>query len=339
MVELMELTKKQVKRVKAILPDIEGGIRVELPFEWSSAWAEAKRKESPSSIVSFLGCPLKWYIERYSPLPGSDDVSVFSLAGTIAHRILEVFYSEPPLRRTDRLLKEILAVTWDAIKEGNDEDGIIDLEIINGYTTVLEQGTYSSDRQESFLRSIVNKAVNNVFEFDEFPKEIEVIANEKWLRMVVNGVRINGKGDRIRRLPNGRYSIDDWKTGKVYNDDDDEITVLDTTFLPAGLYALMLLEMTKDELIPPDIESVSLLYLVHAKEFKVDITQEALATVYEVVDRTTKMMNQFVVDGALIATPTARKSDTMCKYCPIIDYCPAWTDNVGLEGVREAWGV
>ena len=335
----MELSKKQIKRIKAMLPDTNTGIKINLPIEWSTTWIERKRKESPSSIVTFLGCSLRWYIERYSPLPDSGDISAWSLGGTIAHRILEVYYSEPADKRSVRLLKDVIAVTWDAIEGGNDEDGIVNEEIINGYQKVLQQGTYSVNHQAAFIKELVTKSINNIFEFDAKPEEVDVISNETWLRTVSNGITINGKADRIVRLKNGKVSIDDWKTGNVYNDDNDEITVLDTTFLPAGMYAWMMLSMHKGDLIPPEIDSVALMYLAHLKTFRVIINEEVIATVDELINRVTKLMNKMVINGEVYATPSAKRSDTMCKYCPILDYCPAWTDNNGLEGVREAWGV
>lgn len=70
------------------------------PLTYRSDWYE-----SPSSINSFVACPLRWYLERYSNLPGGE-ASFPSVVGSLVHRILEVFYSEPQHLRTENLLRD-----------------------------------------------------------------------------------------------------------------------------------------------------------------------------------------------------------------------------------------
>ena len=342
----VELKRKDRDRVDDMIPglDMDGAVEVDLPFEWSTAFAEKVRKESPSSIVNFLSCPLKWYIERHAPIPGDDEVSVFAFAGTVAHRMLEVFYSEPAKFRTHKMLGEIRELVWDAIETANLDDGIVDREIVETYAKLMEQAPTNSRyptteaRQQRKLHELVDKAMDNLYDIED-PKGVELISNEGWLRMMSNGIRVNGRFDRAQQGPGGT-ELDDWKTGKAPDLDPDETPdILNPVFIPAGMYAAMYLQMNADELLPPKVDHVKLIYLAHRKVFTIPINDRRVAMIERLVDKVTSLMNRMAKEGTLIATPASRKDRGQCGYCPLVDICPAWTDNKDLEAAREKWGV
>ncbi len=189
------------------------GDEYELPKEWAECLSVNGRRESPSSIVSFLSCPMKWYLERYAPGPDEPDYpSIWSLIGTFVHRVLETYYNEPPHLRTPEHLESLFETAWRELVQGG-ETPLLDSEIHRGWNYLKESGDVRTPKQIGFFRSRAKTSALGVLAFDSDPAEIDVIATESWVSGEVGEqgagqIRINGKIDRLDRGPFGEDVVD-----------------------------------------------------------------------------------------------------------------------------------
>lgn len=209
------MTLTTLPSTSALDPEVEAalpqGKMYTMPEEWRLALAEIDvRKESPTSITTFLMCPLKWYLDRYSDLEDSGEVIMAGVVGTFVHRVLEVFYSEPAKLRTPELLDTTFKTAWDALKSHNEEDGVVSPDLI-AELRKLEVDADNPDALRGAFYNRAKKAIENALEFDLDPSKVQVVSNEMWVRAQVHDVQIRGKIDRVDRAPRGMEDIKDYK--------------------------------------------------------------------------------------------------------------------------------
>lgn len=315
-------------RVDKIIPR---GTEYELPEKWLTRFAELDiRKESPSSVVNFLTCPLKWFVERHSGMPQNDEINMAALVGTFVHRILEVFYSEPANLRDEDLLMETFELGWKELTEGDGSDGIMPPDVMKDFKKLQSQ-VFQKDAQRGRFYKLAADCLLATFDFDGDPAELEVLSNEMWVRGNRGVVRINGKIDRIIKAPGSFEIIQDYKTGKAPVVKDGIVDPLSLTFIPVGLYAWMrtraLEKNNKGNILPLQVKSVQLLYLAHLKRFTLKVTPELLHTMDILVEEVVKAMDEVADSGWIVAKPSDSKEDPPCRWCPIATVCPEWNDN------------
>lgn len=321
-------------RIEEMVPSTKG---YDLPPHWVSPEV---RKESPSSLVTFLSCPMKWYLQRHSPLPRESDVSKYSLIGDIVHRVAEVFYSEPAELRTEQLLRNIFDALWIALKQEDRDSGIVPDDMVDAFLKLQEdeerRAPGKSDSLRGFIFNRVAECINNITAFDGDPSALRVAAVEKWVRYTSNRVRFNGKIDRVQYGKGGDLVLVDYKTGRPPSGTDTaEVDVLDPRFIPLGMYALMTDTTNGAGPMEPRVRSVRLHYLQtdtsrdeegELHRLTLRVTDEVLSDVRDLVDAVTTSMNE-VLDTRNI--PTRRVSDNdpgPCKWCPFTAVCPAWNE-------------
>lgn len=314
-------------RVEALIPS---GAEYELPEKWLTRFADLQlRKESPSSVVNFLTCPLKWFVERHSGMPQSDEINPAALVGTFVHRILEVYYSEPASMRTEDLLMDTFELGWKELTEGDGSDGIIPPELMRDFQKMQSQ-VFQKDAQRGRFYKLAADCLLATFDFDGDPAELEVLSNEMWVRGKRGSVAINGKIDRIIKARGSFEIIQDYKTGKAPVVKDGIVDPLSLTFIPVGLYAWMrsraLEEKSKGNILPLQVKSVQLLYLAHLKRFTLKVTPELLHTMDVLVDEVVRAMDDVADSGWIVAKPSDSKDDPPCRWCPIVSVCPEWND-------------
>lgn len=313
-------------------------INVTLPSDLAEEFREAKLSESPSSIVSFRGCPMKWYLERYSGLPRSPSNYAASM-GSFIHRILESFYNELPQYRTEKILKK----TWvdafnQVVDEKPGENGLVDEGLLKDILSALNEAAKEKDfSEDSYFEKFEKESwefTKNIYNFDENPKTLDVVSNESWIHFYVNGIRILGRVDRTIRKADGSIHIQDYKTGKKPWDR----AIHDfsySTFTPCGIYSLASsmpekhkMEAVDDpEIDPSKVQGVDLLYLKENMEYSFEVNSEELQKVSNIVHETTESMKTHQETGVIPANKSAKPDWGDCRFCPLSGKCPAWTGN------------
>lgn len=337
------ISKKQIeKEIDAVLPSDKDGVVVELPQEWVDSFNSKSRSESPSSIVSFLQCPLRWFVDRHAPFERIKSPTRWTVLGTFVHRVLEVFYSEPANMRSQELLMETYEYALELLEKFDIEDGLIDKSLAEDYKITLDTDKYGKSSVQKYMRSRSREIVEGYLDnFEPDPEEIEVISNETWVRGEINGVKVQGKIDRVVPDDEDGEIIDDYKTGKTVGitPNFNGPRVFEKTLIPAGIYAWLRMEMTRNELLPSKVTSVRLLYIGASPEPEsVDIlvNDNTIERVRSLISAITLEMDAMVnQDKEILAIPAPTSGDRRgyCEYCPILKDCPAWTKSESLDDI------
>lgn len=311
------------------------GSMYQLPAAW---WESFKlieqRSESPSSFRSYKACPLRWWLERYSELPGSPS-GFPAVVGTFVHRVLEVFYAEPAHLRNRDLLLRVFRTAWDAIKQ-RAKTGIIDERLQEEYN-ILEETDPNPDGMRGRFYNRAQAAVLAIEDFDGDMSEVEVISNETWVNLKMNGIKINGRIDRVvKNETRGGEVIQDYKTGKT-PDPDEPIHVLSDSYLAMGMYAYMRIKGSNTGSMPL-VTRVDLLYLSRRAEYKIVINPRILAMTELMMEKITEGMNQVAETGEIMCSPGETTSDGACGWCPASGMCPVWTDGT-FSKIHEELGI
>lgn len=180
---------------------------------------------SPSSLKSFIKCPLKFYYEKVAGIrePGEvDELMKDNNVGSILHFVLEKYYSTP---------------------EKN-----IDTLINNGFREVLKR-SFSAKGYDVIVYGTVKKMAENVLEFDKKRKPFTVTGTEQKFEAVIDGIKIKGVIDRIDNDEDFTRVID-YKTSvpkKNYNFDNifdaDKIDTIDEEVMQVLTYCYCLSRM------------------------------------------------------------------------------------------------
>jgi len=335
--------------VDKVLPNKKSGTVVELPQEWVDSFNSAKtRSESPSSIVSYLQCPLRWFIDRHAPFERIKSPTRWTVLGTFVHRVLEVFYTEPPQNRTPELLSEIYEYAWELLESGDTTDGLIDPSLEEDYRITLRTDRFGAESVKKYMRTRSKEIVEGYLDwFEPDPENVEVVSNETWIRGEINGVRVQGKIDRVVLDENGNEIVEDYKTGKTVGvtEDFDGPRIFEKTLIPAGIYAWLRMEMTRKELLPSKVTSVRLLYIGAEPEpesVEVQINDNTIARIKTLIGRITSDMDDMVnKHKEILAIPaeTVGERRGYCEYCPVLKHCPAWTNSDSLDDIVKNYSV
>lgn len=367
------LGTKNQEIVDAVLPK---GQVIQMPDDLAENLAlRTPRRESPSSIRTYLGCPLRWYFSRYAPVEGEvEPPGYHGVIGSFVHRVLEVFFSEPKEERTEELLDRIFRSATDVIKQGNTKVGLIDPGLQSEFEYVIE--TAPKPREEGgwgfpgmttdrvigsfFKRS--SECIENAKDFYPDANEENVVSTENWGTLDIdnsNGqtTSIRMKIDKIVDDPRG-ISIVDYKTGKAPDEDNEDgmeclrdengepvlddlgnrILLLADSYIAMGIYALALYKGGVQGVPPEMPANVQLHYLKDNIKYSARVRPSHLKMVEDVVRRVTDDMLKVSETREIIATPYVNEDgepDGGCFFCPIKNVCPAMNNGDWSELRKE----
>ncbi len=239
---------------------------------------------SPSSASLFQECPRRWkhrYLDRLPDPPGEP-----ALAGTFAHRVLELLLQEPPERRTRERAKELARQVWPEI------DGHADYRALG-----LTEDQARAFRWRSWL------AIDGLWEIED-PSRVVVEATEQDLRVEIGGVPFRGIVDRLDVEPDGLV-IADYKSGRAPSDRFAEARLRQVL-----LYAAAVAEVTG---IRP--ARARLLYL-NQRIIEVAVTSENIAEVVQTLARTWERLRQACEAGEF-----ETRTGPLCAWCPFLAHC------------------
>ena len=300
------------------------GESVKIPEHWLTYYQTrvqrnrgGRKTESPSSLIKYVGCPLSWFAERHAPenQGGVFVPNTFSVLGTVAHRVLELFYKERPANRDEKTLEEINNDVWEALTTGDIKGGIIDANTLKDFQYAIEHpfGNFTKQGGRAFIKKRVDACIDNLFAFDDRPERTKVIAQEKWSRAEINGISFNGRVDLIVETPKGGNSVIDYKTGKSHLDEDASPSFDDLEFFKSGMYSVT----------EPGTEYIEQWYLMEELNVRLRATEERKGFVNAVIDEVTSQMNQIENTGELRINPAAHIALSRMRAPPGIMACPS----------------
>ena len=251
----------------------------------------------------FDQCPRRFEEEKikgmFSP-PGIE-----AMLGTFVHRILELLMQKPPEERTIDAAKECARLAWP------ETDGHGSFK--NFHLTEAEKRKFRWDGWNS---------IENYFEMEP-PAGVEVVATERNMKAVLNGVPLRGIIDRLDR-EDGRLVVSDYKNGKLPDpkyDRGEKETQL-------NLYAGMVEEVEGE--LP---STARLIFTAHSQIIPVEISKESVAKTMDKAKGTWDSVHSFFEatdydqpgQSAFPAKPTP-----LCGWCPAWEKCPEGKANVTM---------
>lgn len=150
---------------------------------------------TPSKLGRFVNCPLAFRYSYIEHLP--EPASIYQLRGTLVHVVLQQLFAEvTPCERTPERARAILEAAWPAFRS---DDEFLALELDEAATA-------------SFLREI-HSLLARYFALED-PTQVRPVGVELDLHAEVDGIDLHGIIDRLDHLPDGRFVLVDYKTGR-----------------------------------------------------------------------------------------------------------------------------
>lgn len=242
---------------------------------------------SPSSINTFIQCPLKFKFSRIDGL--REPPTEATLLGNFVHDILESLYKKPASERTLNTARLLARAVWDA-------------DYAEPVTNLIGPHKVNDFRWRAWF------CVENLWQLEN-PEDVEFAGIEREVKAAIDGVNIRGFIDRFTKDDDGQIVISDYKTGKVpgpgYENDK---------FLQLFIYAALLQEEKVGT-----VEAVELVFLKGPKRLARPVTQEIIDET-----RTTLRQIKLQIDERCDAEHFEYKKTHLCNWCFFKSSCPAW---------------
>ncbi|MDH4171525.1 MAG: PD-(D/E)XK nuclease family protein [Acidimicrobiia bacterium] len=254
---------------------------------------------SPSSAGSFEQCPQRWkfrYLDRLPDPPGEA-----ALAGTFAHRVLEVLLQLPSADRTPEQAKAIARDEWPSM-ESDPDFAQLSLD----------------DAQARRFRWVAWSAIEGLWRLED-PARVQVQATEQVVDATLGGVPFRGIVDRLDIETDGMV-VTDYKSGRVPR----------PRYRHGRLSQVLLYAAAVTEMLGEAPRRARLLYLGQ-RTIETDVTEEAVA---EVVDALTTTWRD--LQSSCASTAFETRTGPLCAWCPYLDQCPAGIGEVTTRHERGA---
>lgn len=251
---------------------------------------EMPERLSPSSVSTWLQCPLRYKYSRIDKL--HEEQTEAQALGNMTHEALEeLFLSVDPGNRTEQTARTIMVTQWHDKWQKHAED-------------VLGLSPYA----QHMLRWNAWSCVQNYFKLED-PNEVEPDGVEEEVFGKIEGVPILGFIDRRISGPDGS-TISDYKTGKVSKppyDRDKRLQLMIYTEL---------VEITMDE----PVAMAELIYLKgKGTRVSYEPTEEARTEMRETVSRVWEELKTACETDNFTTNRTK-----LCDWCSFKGICPAW---------------
>ncbi len=253
---------------------------------------------SPSGAGTFEQCPRRWrmrYVDRLPDPPGEA-----ALAGSFAHRVLELFMQRAPEDRTVEAAKVIARDEWPDVEADPDFVAL-------GY----DADAAKQFRWKSWL------AIEGLWALED-PKTVEVRATEQDLEVELGGVPFRGIVDRLDEEGDGLI-VTDYKSGKAPSPRYRRGR-LDQVLLYAAAVQAATGEMPV---------RARLLYLGQ-RPVGIDVNQGEIDTVVEKLAGTWSAINTACADDSF-----EPRTGPLCGWCPYVDRCPEGTNEVAKRQAKR----
>jgi putative RecB family exonuclease len=253
---------------------------------------------SPSSASTFRSCARRWkfrYIDR-RPDPAGEA----ALAGTFAHRVLELLLQEGPDTRTLDRARELAREVWPETAEDPD-------------FAALELDTTEQRR----FRWLSWTAIEGLWHLED-PGAVNVVATEQKMDTTLAGVPFRGVVDRLDRDGAGTDApliVSDYKSGRAPSEKFQQGR-LDQVLLYAAAVEASTGERPK---------AARLLYLGQ-RVIETEVTEELVSASVDALAETWADMGTSVAADIFVPSP-----GPLCGWCPYAGECPEGLAEVELR--------
>ena len=247
---------------------------------------------SPSSINTFVQCPLKFKINKFDNI--KEPPSWATHLGSFTHEVLEHLYQLDPEDRTIEAARSLAAELWAANEW---EQQVLAL--------AEPQGNIAQFKNAAFTN------IKNLWELED-PTDTELDGMEEDVDAHVEGVAMKGRIDRFIVAEDGTLIISDYKTGKVpnpkFNDENKQ-------FFQLLAYAAMLKQSAELE-----TSRLELLYLTASTKHSIEVTPVHIDSAKRTIVTTKEALDASCSTGDFKANVT-----NLCNWCHYkkIGVCPA----------------
>ncbi|MCY4492959.1 MAG: PD-(D/E)XK nuclease family protein [Acidimicrobiaceae bacterium] len=254
---------------------------------------------SPSGAGTFVQCPRRWrfrYIDRLQDPPGED-----ALAGSFAHRVLELLMQREPSQRTVAQARVIARSEWPETEAAEDY-----------------QALRHDEEQSRRFRWKAWTAVEGLWHLED-PAKVEVQATEQGVEAELAGVPFRGIVDRIETEVDG-IVVTDYKSGKAppYR---YRRSRLDQVLLYAAAVEASTGEMPV---------RARLLYLGQ-RTIGMDVNHEEIDAVTEKLAGTWSEIRTACSEDEF-----EPRTGPLCGWCPYVSMCPQGAAEVAAAAERKA---
>ena len=256
------------------------------------------RRLSPSGAGTFEQCPRRWrlrYVERLPDPPGEA-----ALAGSFAHRVLELLMQRDPHERTVEIAKAIARAEWPGVEADPDFRAL-------GFD---ETGS-------KHFRWKAWQAIEGLWALED-PKAVDVRATEHDVEADLGGVPFRGIVDRLDEEGDGLV-VTDYKSGKAPS----------ARFRRGRLDQVLLYAAAVEQATGEMPVHARLLYLGQ-RPVGIKVTREEIDSVVDKLADTWAAINT-----ACDTDEFEPRTGPLCGWCPYVDRCPEGTKEVAKRQAKK----
>jgi len=256
------------------------------------------RRLSPSGAGTFEQCPRRWrmrYVERLPDPPGEA-----ALAGSFAHRVLELLMQRDPHERTVEVAKAIARTEWPGVEADPDFRAL-------GF----------DEAGGKHFRWKAWQAIEGLWALED-PKDVEVRATEHDVEADLGGVPFRGIVDRLDEEGDGLV-VTDYKSGKAPS----------ARFRRGRLDQVLLYAAAVEQATGEMPVHARLLYLGQ-RPVGIKVTREEIDSVVD------KLAGTWAAINTACATDEFEpRTGPLCGWCPYVDRCPEGTKEVAKRQAKK----
>ena len=243
---------------------------------------------SPSSASTFRSCARRWKFRYIDRLP--DPAGEAALAGTFAHRVLELLLQEAPGERTIDRARVLARTVW---PETADDPDFLALEL--------------DETEQRRFRWLSWTAIEGLWHLEQ-PEQVEVVATEQKVDTELGGVPFRGIVDRLDRGTDagGALIVSDYKSGRAPS----------PRFEQGRLDQVLLYAAAVEASTGERPAAARLLYLGQ-RVVETEVTAESLAGAVQALSDTWDEMGAALATDEFDAAP-----GPLCGWCPYAAECP-----------------
>ena len=256
------------------------------------------RRLSPSGAGTFEQCPRRWrlrYVERLPDPPGEA-----ALAGSFAHRVLELLMQRDPHERTVEIAKAIARAEWPGVEADPDFRAL-------GFD---ETGS-------KHFRWKAWQAIEGLWALED-PKAVDVRATEHDVEADLGGVPFRGIVDRLDEEGDGLV-VTDYKSGKAPS----------ARFRRGRLDQVLLYAAAVEQATGEMPVHARLLYLGQ-RPVGIKVTREEIDSVVDKLAGTWAAINT-----ACDTDEFEPRTGPLCGWCPYVERCPEGIKEVAKRRAKK----
>ncbi len=256
------------------------------------------RRLSPSGAGTFEQCPRRWrmrYVERLPDPPGEA-----ALAGSFAHRVLELLMQRDPHERSVEVAKAIARAEWPGVEADPDFRAL-------GF----------DEAGGKHFRWKAWQAIEGLWALED-PKAVDVRATEHDVEADLGGVPFRGIVDRLDDEGDGLV-VTDYKSGKAPS----------ARFRRGRLDQVLLYAAAVEQATGEMPVHARLLYLGQ-RPVGIKVTREEIDSVVDKLAGTWAAINT-----ACDTDEFEPRTGPLCGWCPYVDRCPEGTKEVAKRQAKK----